>query len=558
MFKSLRKNYSTPLLASLAIIGLYLAHFIVLGDQTYVLIHDNLDITVTFYKILKDEQIFFAGSSDILQTIGSQIPRGVLPTQFSLISLLFFVFSDFWAYTINSFLIHILSFFSMKYFLTHLKDENSENENLLINVASLSFGLLPFLPAAGGTIALLPLVFHSIMSFYKKNNMFKDWLILVLVPFYSSLYLASMFVLLFQAALIVYYFIRNKKIHWYIFIVFVLQVLIYAGIEYRLIWNVLAKTFISQRTEMIREALSFSQTMQKWWRLFVFGHYHSPSIHTYVILPAATLTVFYGLIKNWRSKTFTMLKYLVLASIILSFTSAILSWKEIAFFISKIPVVNLLKISRVYFFLPFVWSLIFFNLLKIFYKSSRNFFFLIVFIQLNVLFYHSHFLKNYFTIKLNYRDFFARQELAQLTKGYVIDTDAKFMSIGFHPSTLSYNGFKTLDFYLPHYPLVYKKKFFSFIKDELSLEPKLENYFQNVGIRLYFFSHEIGLINSSRPMICRTSTIAKPIFDLKAIAAAEGRYFISNCQVREWKPLSQVGSRGYGNLYLYDIEKLHE
>lgn len=549
LFKSFNLKKIFPIL----IIFLYWSHFLILGQDTYLLIHDNLDSVYSYFDILKKNNLFFADSSSEVRAIGVGIPREVLPGQFSIVSLLFFIFPSFVAYAVNSLLQHYVAYFSMSKLLTIFKKE--EDDQQLIRLASLCFALLPFYPFGSGTIPFMPLTFYC---FYKIRNEQETWIhyaLLLLIPFYSSFYLASMFTVTVCGLFWIFDSFKLKKINSKIFLMLVVHTLVYLATDYRLVMHVLNHTFISQRVEFIRDVYPLNNVLRNAINLFVNGQYHAHSWHKFIILPFSIFCLVYAYAYKKTDENIKAIRLLLLIGLLTSIISAFWSWEFSEKILSRLYLLKTMNLSRIYFFFPLIWTLTLFFIIRFFKKKfGLNFVFFISSVQILILFFKSDFYNNFSKIKISYNDFFAMEEISdvknQLPKGW---EDFKFMAIGFHPSVLNFSGLKSLDFYLPHYPLEYKKKFMRFLSEELSLNEKVKNYFVHYGIRAYFYTHQLGIVSSMNQKTCPMENIEIPKFDYKLILENRGRFFLSICSISGWKPSYVTNSKLYGKLYLYDI-----
>lgn len=76
--------------------------FVFFGEDSYLAIHDNLDIHITDYEILRQNNAFFSHGSK-LPLLGG-IDRNFLLSEFSLYSLLYMLLPNFAAYVTGYFL----------------------------------------------------------------------------------------------------------------------------------------------------------------------------------------------------------------------------------------------------------------------------------------------------------------------------------------------------------------------------------------------------------------------------------------------------------------------
>src|SRR5699024_6198214 len=127
---------------------------------------------------------------------------------------------------------------------------------------------------------------------------------------------------------------------------------------------------------------------------------------------------------------------------------------------------------------------------------------------------------------LTYNEFYS-VELFDEIKDYIGKDPASYriVNIALHPAIAQYNGFYTLDTYNNSFPLEYKHDFKKIIAPELEKSPKLENYFDTWGGRLYMFSSELG--KHYRFYKTSNKTIEEYRIDTDAFEDVGGDYVLS-------------------------------
>ena len=97
------------------LIGLFLLSvamvYVFFGESSYIAVHDNLDLFVAQFQMLKNTDSFFAHGVDVPFLGG--VTRDNLPSELSLYTLLYFMFPSFAAYIIGYLLKVILAVFSV-------------------------------------------------------------------------------------------------------------------------------------------------------------------------------------------------------------------------------------------------------------------------------------------------------------------------------------------------------------------------------------------------------------------------------------------------------------
>ena len=93
------------------ILFLYLSPFF-LAENTFVLIHDNLDSNIVTYKVLSESGMIFGSSFSIVKQF-MNVPRVSLGSELDFILWLFYFFKPFTAFAINQTLIRLIAFIGM-------------------------------------------------------------------------------------------------------------------------------------------------------------------------------------------------------------------------------------------------------------------------------------------------------------------------------------------------------------------------------------------------------------------------------------------------------------
>ena len=142
----------------------YFIPFLVLGSNSYITIHDNLDgeFVEKYLLVATGKALSFNGSAAI-ENIMNGLPRTALPSALNVSVLLFYLFPPAWAYIVNSILVHIIGFCGMflllrKHFLKEDKDY------LLAGAVSLCYFLIPYYTTYGISVAGQPLLAYAFLN----------------------------------------------------------------------------------------------------------------------------------------------------------------------------------------------------------------------------------------------------------------------------------------------------------------------------------------------------------------------------------------------------------
>lgn len=478
------------IIIALAVVFLYLSPYYLLGQNAHVLILDNVDGAVASLKILAESgQIFGSMNSTIAQVMNG-LPRNTFGTEFNLQVWLYRFLPPFTAYVTNLTLIHLLAFAGMLLLLKRYFLQEEKYQYIAVGTA-LAFALLPFWPYGGLSVAGQPLVLYAFLNIKGRSDRWTDWLVLALVPFYSSLIFSFVFFLLLMGIWWLGEVIFKRELNLNILAAIIFMGSVYAVVEYRLIYN----TFFDPGFVSIRSEFPLSRIQGVWpafkasAKNFLFGQFHASSLQNLIILPAAVLAIIISLVKR-------KLPGLLLGLI---FLSGIISlWYGYWFWDGWIPIkqqVGFLRefnFSRFHWLHPLLWYLIFALALKIIAGKSRLGKVVVAVLlvaQIGFVFNHNDAIVEKKAGSPTYAEFFAESQFREI-KDFIglPQQDYRVVSIGLHPSISQYNGFYTLDGYASNYPLAYKHEFRKIIAGELDKSPFYRDYFDGLGgSRCYIF-----------------------------------------------------------------------
>jgi len=164
---------------------------LILGTDSYITIHDNLDSSLPLLKLLVKHGLLFSDNANVDMVMGG-ISRNLLGSYFNFKLLLFYLFDPFKAYIINDIIVHLVAFIGF-YLLLEKHILSEKNDNLIIFGVSLCFAFLPFYSTYGLSIAGMPLLVYALLNLRKSTGSISDYLIILIFPFYSSLILTGIF-----------------------------------------------------------------------------------------------------------------------------------------------------------------------------------------------------------------------------------------------------------------------------------------------------------------------------------------------------------------------------
>jgi hypothetical protein len=458
-------------LLALLVLLVYLSPNIFFPHKARYLVHDNLDSNVVWYKNLAESGSMFASSDTIIPNSLGGMPRGVYPSELNLEHLLYMLFSPLTAYNINSVLMHLLAFFSM-YILLRRYILGKEREAAAVMV-SLLFALLPFWPSGGAAITAQPLLLYAFLNILHKDLSWKNWLIILLVPFYSVLALSNLFFisLLFFAFLI--YMIYRKKWNVYVFLAFALFTMVSVVAEYRLFYMQFVAHFQNHRN------VAASIGVLNWKGLigvsllhFLKGHYHFFSMQSPFILLFAVLALLFA--KGWRDR-FVLLGMLLFIYFV-SVLYVASAWEPVARKLADSALLGSLTM-RFYSLFPLLWFLVLAYAVRVLLDSKKNVLRYSVWalcVAFCVSLFFSFNAKDYFNNSFAENTFYntfvnsGRKESASFDEHYRADVfnDVKaalppgkyyVACLGMEPEVAQFNGYNTIDGYFYYYAKSYNE-----------------------------------------------------------------------------------------------------
>ena len=383
--------------------------YTVIGEDSYIAIHDNLDLFTPQFQMMKDNNIFFTQGASAPFLHG--ITRDGLPSELSLYTVLYMIFPSFVAYVIGYLLKIVIAMWSSlilakdvlvneglskRYSVSALEDgfnndksgdgkkaggEGKILEGIISNdtsklawICSFAYGILNLFPTFGIPFASIPLAIYIFRNIYRNPN-WKWYLAAFLYPFVSYFSYFGMFILGYVFVAIIWLWIRDAvikkdvagprlfKSHLSVslFIGMVLMAIGCVVFEYRLFSMMLFSDTVSIRSTMVEADLSAGEIISEIWDVFINGMMHADDAHKYLILPVCLiyfviLNVGYIVKKNAKA---IFHDYFNLCMLVLVFNAVVYGIYDSAFFreivSSLVPQLTGWQFNRTIFFSPFVW-----------------------------------------------------------------------------------------------------------------------------------------------------------------------------------------------------------
>ncbi|MFE8700498.1 DUF6044 family protein [Cytobacillus sp. FJAT-54145] len=478
---------------SFIIIGIYVSPLFLLGENAHIRVHDNLDSNLAWYKVLASSgQMVGPINAQIPQVINGHLSRNAYGSEFSLIVWLYSIFPTMIAYAFSQTITRVVAFIGMYLLLKKHFLPKKEWLPIVVGV-SLAFSLTLFWPSGMLSTLGMPLALWAFLNIRNGERRWTNYLVLTLIPLYSSIVLGFFFLLSGLGVLWLVDSIRKKRWNLRFLFSIAYMTIIYMIVEYRLFSSFFLSTEPNSRDEYFHARLTFWHSVRLSFKNFVLGHHHVMTAHAFFILPillVALYLIFYK--KRWkREKVFLFL---------FVFNFALSVWYAFWFYKGWLPLterfhfLDTFNFARYHFLRPLVIYVSFAIGLKILWKQGliwRRVASSFLILQIVFLFFINE--EIVFHREPTVKAFFAEKQFNDIKEyiGLPLE-DYRVVSIGIHPAIAQYNGFYTLDTYNNFYPLSYKYEFRKIIERELEKNKKIRIYFDEWGGRCYVFTAELG------------------------------------------------------------------
>ncbi|MDY0150887.1 MAG: DUF6044 family protein [Candidatus Cloacimonas sp.] len=490
-------KHAVYILALLILVAPYIS-FVVMGMNSFLPIGDGLDSNHLYLKLAADNATNLQDGSMLLQPVGG-VPqhKGSVPSP---ISLLFLLFSPFWADVLNRVLIAVIAFISMQMLLFYLNPEAKDTfQDWLIFIGvSLSFGLCRFWPYAGISVAGLPLVFYAYLS--ASKNPIKSQIITILYAWYSNLALVGIFLLVVLGVLELIRIIRRETSIMRIAQIATLCVA-YMVFNYSLMQSVINPIFVTHRKEfnLVSSYKSIVAAAKFSGQLFLFNGGHNSG---YPSIPVLTF-IFSSLVLLILRKRTPKLSYrFFIAYVSILIVTFIFNNKATVAVQQKIPLLGMLQLQRFYWLLIPIQYLLFYQALVVLKSLNlKKLVIVLLLCQTGMLFYMDNFNTKQMVKRamgkhvqnLSYNEFYSTSLMSSINS-YIgkPQNSYRVASVGLYPAVALYSGFYTIDgYYSRGYPLEHKHMFGKMLEAELAKNEVLWHTFNDWGSPCYLFSDDI-------------------------------------------------------------------
>lgn len=506
--KKKRKN-DWPEIFITVLIAMQILVFAVFRKDSYIAVHDNLDLFVAQLQMMKNTHSFF--SHDITIPMLGGISRDTLGSQFSLYNILYFIFPSFTAYMIGYFLKIIIGLFSVQLLAKEVYGNKYDMYRPLFLVTGLAYGLIPVFPAYGIAFTSIPLLVYLMIKIVKEPK--TVWYIcLFLYPLLSYFSYFGFFILAYMVCMIIYLWIKEKKIPKSSIGALIVLAAGYVVFEYRLFHEMLFTNVETIRSIMKSSSLGFSGIIGKMIEPFFNPVFHAQDSHVYFLLPVVLTGLVCINFSYIRKKQFHRIgkepgNWIFLFILFNCVVAGLYHCEGFRTLIETLlPPLEGFQFDRTVYFNPFLWFALLFCICKHLYdckkagaKEIANG--IVVIAALVVMFFPQTYNDFYATCSghayeilkeekpdsLSYREFYSEDLFEKAKKD--IDYQGEWsVAYGFHPAVLEYNGIATLDGYLGFYSTDYHNRFRKMIAPALDGNAWAKSYYDDWGARAYLFS----------------------------------------------------------------------
>lgn len=519
------------------------------GEHSYIGVHDNMDLFLAQFQMLKNTGTFFKHGVDVPFLGG--VSRDNLPSEFSLYSVLYMIFPTYTAYVLGILGKILLGIFSFRLLAEELYPKEYELYRPVIYMTGFAYGILWFFPAFGFAFASIPLCVYLLIKIYRHKG--KLWyLALFAYPLVSYFSYHGIFILGYLVIAVIWLSVRDRKPTWSLMTAIVVLSLGYVVCEYRLFWQMLFGDEVTIRSTMVNPSLSAAEIFREIAVVWREGIFHADSVHGKVVLPVCIL---YFLIHNgmylwkkqWKNIFHDFFNFIMLFLLFNSAVYGLYDCGPFRTFVEKlIPQLTGWQFNRTIFFNPFLWyAALFLVLIRLYDAGIWQMWLanaIICIAVLVIILTPNRYNDLYATCHnrayeyfhgtevdgLDYGQFYA-QELFRQIKADIDYHGEWSVAYGMHPAVLEYNGIATLDGYLGFYPQQYKEDFRRVIAPALERVEATRIYYDDWGARAYLYSGtDLSIVNPTKTVYATDYDI---YIDAEAFRALGGEYIFSRIEL---------------------------
>ena len=542
------------------------------GERSYIGVHDNMDLFLAQFQMLKNTDSFWKHGVDVPFLGG--VSRDNLPSEFSLYSLLYMLFPTYTAYVLGLFGKILIGMFSFCLLAREVFSEKYAAYRPIVYMTGFAYGIIWFFPAFGFAFASIPLCVWLLLKIYRGQE--KRWYgwyaALFAYPLVSYFSYHGLFLLGYLVLAVLWLFCRmmylkkrggrkltpqeealctGKPVLRLFAALFVLAAG-YVACEYRLFSQMLFCDEVTIRSSIVNASLSLPEIGKEIGQVFREGIFHADGVHGKVALPVCVVyfVVNNGLMirkKQWRQlcrDPFNLAMVFILFNCVVY---GLYDYEPLRSLVERlIPPLQGWQFNRTIFFNPFLWYVaLFLVLIRLYDGGVWQMWLANGIVCLAVLaviltptryndLYHTCYNRAYEYFHgqevddLTYEQFYAVELFEEIKEdiGYQGEWSAAY---GFHPAVLEYNGIATLDGYLGFYSQQYKEDFRKMIAPALERVEATRIYYDDWGARAYLYSGtDLSIVGATKTVYATDDHI---YMDGEAFRALGGVYLFSRIKL---------------------------
>lgn len=528
------------------------AVFFAYGQRSYIGVHDNMDLFLAQFQMLKNTDSFWKHGVDIPFLGG--VSRDDLPSEFSLYSVLYMLFPTYTAYILGILGKLLLGMGSFWLLAKELLPKRYARVRPMVFMTGLCYGALWVFPAFGFAFASIPLCVFLLIKIYKGQGTRWGWWYAALFayPLVSYFSYHGIFILGYLVLAVLWLWGRQlyrrhfaKSDVWEaaqngtqgevqqsgasqdgahlkkaqgdgravlrLLVALIVLAAGYVACEYRLFSQMLFSDEVTIRSSIVNASLSPAEVFAEIWQVFREGIFHADSVHWKVVFPVCAIgfTISNGcyiIRREWKRLFHDPLNLLAVFILFNCVVYGLYDFEPLRSLVERlIPQLQGWQFNRTIFFNPFLWYAALFVVLCRLYEGGLWRVWLangIVCLALfTVILTPNRYNDLYHTCYNRAYEYFHGTEVDELSyeQFYAADLFAKIKAdigyqgewaaaYGFHPAVLEYNGIATLDGYLGFYPQSYKEAFREVIAPALERVEATRIYYDDWGARAYLYS----------------------------------------------------------------------
>ena len=550
----LKKNWYILLISVL--LALQAAVFLICRGNSYLQIHDNLDLFMAHYEMLKKWGLWFSHGVDAPILHG--VSRNLFGSEFSLYNLMYIIFPGVWAYLIGYALKIAVGMISFILLAKDVYSERYEEYKPLIWVCACAFSLIPVFPTYGIAFTSVPLIIYLLRRIHMEQDAPVKRRVLLYIavfcyPLVSYFSYHGFFILCYMCVAVVILWVKEKRFPGRLFGAIIVLSLGYITFEYRLFKDMLFGHVVTIRTTMDHGELTFGQALKTALDELINASFHSEDSHTYLVLPVVLAAIIVINVIHIRKKEF--------GKIVTDPVNLVFGWivfNVLIFglyqyepfrhaFETLVPPLTGFEFARTAYFNTFLWYACLLLICVRMYRSGKAWMkvaanvivtgavIIVMFVpQVYNDFYYTVYNQAYKIIKhketstVNYDEFYST-ELFDDIKDDIGYTDEWSAAYGMHPAVLNYNGIASVDGYLGMYSQDYKEKWRKVIAPALEGSPSLRSYYDGWGARVSLYSASDE--NTYAPLRNLEIEDKRLVVDMDELKSLDCRYIFSRIEI---------------------------